>query len=175
VIEEGSPVPTNVEDLLQDADLLSRIDRVESRLDLRDLVSRYCKACDDRDLAAMADLFAPDGAVTTGDGSTRHEGRDAVIAMFAQSQTSMHMTNHWVHDHLLSFTSPDEASGTAFAHVEANVNGTAMIGAIRYHDDYARCDGKWRFSKRHIEMIYFCPAIDFPEVVGQFRPSPSVS
>jgi len=142
-----------------------RLDRVEARLDLRELVSVYCMACDDRDIARVRSLFTPDGVFRNGDGSVFHHGQDAIEAMFLASQDMMKLTYHWIHDHILDFESRDRASGIALGHVEANRNGTSVIGGLRYHDRYRRIDGTWLFAERRLEFLYFCPTTRYAEVL----------
>ena len=48
------------------ADILARLDRIESRDEIRQLISKYSLALDMRDMDALANLFPDD--VKVGDG-----------------------------------------------------------------------------------------------------------
>ena len=46
--------------MTQDADLLRRIDRIESRFAIAALCTAYARACDDREIDKLGDMFAED-------------------------------------------------------------------------------------------------------------------
>ena len=142
-------------------DIASRLDQLESRQALRDLVSLYCVACDDHDLDTVVSLFTEDGVFRNPDNSAFIKGHDAILSMFVGSHDFMRLTNHWIHDHLVTFEGPDAATGLALGHIEANLSGTAVVGAFRYYDKYVRQQGKWLFEERRIEFLYYTPVAEF--------------
>jgi uncharacterized protein (TIGR02246 family) len=141
---------------------LGGIDAVEARLALRDLVSRYAYAVDNRDIAALADLFAEDAVFGTRNGSFVAQGRSAIAAEFRAQLGQMGPSFHYVHDHIvdLDAADPDRAEGVATAHAEVRRADGLWRTAIRYHDDYARIEGRWRFRRRTLAFLYYVKAAD---------------
>lgn len=142
-------------------ELLKRLEIVEIKQELRDLVSLYCVACDDHDLETVMSLFAEDAVFRNPDSSSHFKGHDEILNMYVSSHDYMRLTYHWIHDHLVTVNGSDSASGIAIGHVEANMNGTILVGGFRYYDDYVRIDSKWLFAERRIEFLYFVPATQY--------------
>jgi ketosteroid isomerase-like protein len=149
-------------------DLEARIDRLESRALISELVAAYCKACDDRDVPLLESLFTEDAVVRSHDGVMTSEGRAAVMQMYKGRFDVLGISCHWTHDHILRFDpqDPDHATGEVFGHAEAHRNGQTLVAALRYADDYRRCDGTWKFSSRTLAFLYYVPVEDYSEALG---------
>lgn len=147
--------------------LEQRIERIEAQLAIRALVSTYCMACDDRDLDTLVGLFVEEGTFQSRNGATDAHGRDGIRHHFESRYGGMGVTNHWTHDHLIDVRGPDRATGIVFSHVESALKGTGFVGATRYHDTYARVDGKWLFASRMLEFLYFVPASEYAGVLSE--------
>jgi hypothetical protein len=91
--------------------LEERIARLEDLEAIRTLVARYGFAIDDRDIAAVADLFTNDGRFRSTDGVMDASGRQAVLAQFEGRFAALGPTNHFTHDHVIRLD--DAAPGTA--------------------------------------------------------------
>jgi uncharacterized protein (TIGR02246 family) len=149
-------------------DLERRLRRLEDRVEIGELIARYGLVMDDRDLAAMPDLFTPDVTLTSADGVMHAIGRDAVVAMFRGRFEVLGPSNHVTHDRIVRFddADPDRATGIVLSHAEMHRKGAAMVTAIRYHDEYRRDDGSWRFRARHLMFFYYARASEYPDVLG---------
>lgn len=149
-------------------DLETRIRRLEDRAELGELIARYALIMDDRDLAAMPDLFTEDVVVRSGDGVMNVVGREAVIEMFRGRFTVLGPSHHFTHDRILTFsdTDPDAASGIVTSHAEMNRKGMAMLAAIRYHDRYRRDGGRWRIRERVLSFFYYVPTAEYLDALG---------
>ena len=137
------------------SDIEQRLRRVEDRIELRDLVARYCLATDDRDYDTLAEVYAAD-AVYTGP-SGRCEGRDAVIAYVRQAMDGYGGSVHTAHHQLVDFDDDDHATGVVTAHVEMGIGDETRFGAMRYRDRYARIDGRWRIAERTLDFVHIGP------------------
>ncbi|MCY4272854.1 MAG: nuclear transport factor 2 family protein [bacterium] len=140
-----------------DDDLSERIARLEAKEEIRDLVTRYGMAVDDRDLDAVADMFTADAVFRHGDGAVVNEGRQAIVEFYADRLSAFGATYHYPHSHLVELD-PDragEATGMVNAHAEMGIGGRTMITGLRYGDQYRREGGKWRFAARSIAMVYY--------------------
>jgi hypothetical protein len=144
-------------------DLAGRLERLEARLELQELVARYCHAVDDRDITRLADLFTPDCSFKFPEGVV--EGRAEVMDFLMSRLERYEFTLHYPHSVVLDLLSPNGARGVVVQHGEHALQHSCSLAALRYDDVYARVDGGWRFAQRAISITYFLPWGDF---VGGF-------
>jgi hypothetical protein len=131
-----------------------RLARIEARLELSDLVGRYCRLVDGRDYAGVAALFAADASFHYPGGSA---ARADLEEFFAGQLTQYEATYHYTHAHLVELAGDDAASGSVDAHAEHAVDGACVVAGIRYEDEYVRDAGEWRFGRRTLQIRYFLP------------------
>ncbi len=134
-----------------------RIARLEARVQICELIARYCFVIDARDVDGIGDCFTHDGSFRSIDGAMNAAGRDAVIEQFHSRFSVLGPSNHFTHDHLITFDESDasHATGLVNAHAEVVRNDAAMWTSLRYHDEYRREDGRWRFQVRSLEFFYY--------------------
>ena len=137
-----------------------RIDRLESRFAIEELVSAYCEACDEHDIARLGALFTEDAIYGSPSGVLRATGRAQIVEMFVRAFRVRGPGYHWTHDFFVRFDeeSPDLAGGAVSSHAETSVNGVASLAAMKYDDEYRRVNGQWLFSRRSIRFLYYVPA-----------------
>jgi ketosteroid isomerase-like protein len=128
--------------------LEERVRRLEDRTAINELIARYCLVMDNRDVAGMEALFTLDVHFWSADGVMDAHGRDAAIEMFKGRFTVLGPSNHFTHDRIIEFDplDHDKATGIVLSHAEMQRKGQPMLAAMRYHDVYQRCDGRWRIS-----------------------------
>jgi uncharacterized protein (TIGR02246 family) len=133
--------------------LVDRIQKLEDRAEIQDLVARYFKVTDDDDESALADCFTHDARfIASGfDGGT---GRDGVMAFLKAARSNMQQTVHTPHYVHIDAKGPDTADGTVMAHIEIGIGGTTVYGAVRYLDTYRHEDGKWRIAMREMRTVH---------------------
>jgi hypothetical protein len=150
------------------AGLKQRIQRLEDRIEIDDLIARYGLVMDDRDVARMPALFTADAQVRSLDGGMNAIGRDAVLDMFRRQIADIGPSNHVTHDRIIAFdeAQPDHASGVVLSHAELCRGGVAMVAAIRYNDVYRRDAGCWRFRERVLGFMYFVNAAEYVDALG---------
>ena len=147
--------------------LESRLAEVEDRLAIRELVSRYCFAIDDRDLASVGDLFTDDAFFGSADRAMGATGRTDILRQFESRYSVMGASNHVSHDHVIEFDGRDKAHGRVAVHAEVWRNERAMITALRYADSYVKADGRWRFSQRLLSFMYYLPVEEYRTAMGE--------
>ncbi len=149
--------------------LKRQIDRLESRHTIADLATAYAIACDEHDMPRLIDLFTPDGCFDSPSGAMVANGREAIEEMFIGLFKVRGPAFHWTHDHSVRFdeTDPNAASGLVLSHAETCPDGTVSVAAMRYHDDYRRDDGVWRFKKRVISFLYYVPVTEYKTVLNE--------
>ncbi len=144
--------------------LEGRIRRLEDRGELSDLVARYGRAVDDRDLAALRELYTRDATFDAVKGPIR--GRDAVVDYYLERFATYGPSFHIPHSQTVEFVGDDEATGIVTAHAELAMDGGAFWVALRYHDRYVREDRAWRFRERRVEQLYAMPLRELLDDLG---------
>ncbi len=130
------------------SDLNSRINRLESIDEIRQLVAKYSLSLDMRDLDAHVNLFAADIQVTRELVGRTHLKRwldDTLRLQFTG-------TSHHIGNHIIEFSDPDNAHGVVYSkneHETPSANGDEwVIMQMIYWDNYQRIDGRWYFRRR---------------------------
>lgn len=148
----------------QEGPIESRLRRLEDRQELSDLIARYGPAVDDRDGAAIAELFAEDSVFDTVAGVMR--GRDQVVAYYLERLSQFGVSFHYPHTQTVEFDGDDRAHGLVTAHAEMASGNEAFWVALRYHDEYVREDGRWRFAVRRVQQLYALPLRELMQEMG---------
>jgi ketosteroid isomerase-like protein len=127
-----------------------------SRDAITNLIFEYAERIDAGDLDGVADMFA-EGEITAEGSDAGIRGRDAVRDMYRTTkiypETGTPRTKHVTTNLIIDV---DDDAGTATARSYFTVlQQTATLPlqpviAGRYHDTFARVDGRWRFKRRHM-------------------------
>ncbi|MGA1317000.1 MAG: nuclear transport factor 2 family protein [Rubrivivax sp.] len=146
-------------------DLQRRVEQLEHRVEISELVSAYAVACDEHDLPRLRSLFAPDAVLDSPSGLLKADGADEIIAMFVRLFKIRGPGYHWTHDHFLRFdpSDPGRASGTVLSHAETCPDGQNSLAAMRYQDEYVRHQGRWVFAKRVLNFLYYVPVKEYAQ------------
>ena len=143
-------------------DLIRRLDALESEGAIRRLMSEYQEV---RDFGAgsgtqIANLFTADG-IWEGVGRVAevlgtHQGREAIAQRFSASLPfSVHfLTNE-------SIIVDDNTAVGRWRYLQTTVyKGQAVWIAGRYHNDFVRVEGQWKFRHLRIDGIFVTPYED---------------
>ena len=142
------------------AELRSRVQRLEDREEIRELIARYGRAVDDRDWDALWAQYTPDAVFDSAAG--RSVGTDAIIDYYAERTSAYVASYHYPHSSELTFVDDDHATGVVCAHAELTIEGDTVMVALRYQDDYRRTDGRWRFHERNTNLLYVLKLSELP-------------
>ena len=151
-----------VRELVKEGSIEQRLQRLEDRFTIMDLVARYCDAIDSRDLDRFVGCFTEDAVVRHEDGVMRLDGRDAIRAYYKERFPTYGVTFHYPHSHIVTFGDTDDARGVVTAHAEMALDGAAWIAAFRYTDTYRCENGEWRFAERVLACWYYMKLSDLP-------------
>ena len=129
--------------------ILSRIDRLESLDEIRQLPAKYSLALDMRDIDALVNLFPEDVRVGKGMQGREHFKR----WMDETLRTQFTGTSHHIGNHIIEFNDPDHAIGVVYSkneHETTRADGGIdwVIMQMIYWDQYERIDGRWYFRRR---------------------------
>jgi ketosteroid isomerase-like protein len=144
-------------------ELEERIDRIESRQAIGDLLAAYCSAVDAKDALALGALFDEQAHF----GELR--GRKAIVDFFSGWMAEWGPSFHYPHAVSMEFTSGDLATGAVTAHAEQRKGEEVWVMAIRYSDEYRREGGRWRFTRRDLDYVYRLLAQDYSRFFGEVR------
>ncbi len=133
-------------------DLARRVQRLEDRLAINDLIVNYATLLDDAQWDQLGQLFTTDGVFGSPHSTTT--GRDAVVENFKVKHAPFTWTWHDPHGIAVEFDDDDHARGTVVGYAELGNADTTIVTSIRYLDDYRREDGRWRFARRTVLSVY---------------------
>lgn len=139
--------------------LLSRIDELESRAALRDLVSDYCLGFDTKDWDRFISIWHPDAVWEIGPPFGTFQGHEGIReAVFDILYPVWRETHHLTSNLRVEFNGPDQARGVCNVDCMGATNDDVvqMISAT-YTDDFERRDGIWKIAKRNVVIHYFNP------------------
>ncbi len=141
----------------------ARLQRLEDRFAIMDLVAEYCAGIDDRDLERFVACYTRDAVLRHDDGVMRLDGRAAILDYYRQRFRDYGLTFHYPHSHAVTIDGPDNAHGVVTAHAEMGLGDEGWITAVRYSDKYRREDGRWRFAERVLAFWYYMPLAELPK------------
>ena len=137
--------------------LLSRIDRLESTDQIRQLAAKYSLALDMRDADAWVGLFPED--IKVGNGET---GRAALRRWFDQTMREQFTgTAHHIGGHIIEFIDPDHAQGVVYSKNEHETGAEWVIMQMMYFDRYERSAGRWYFRRR-LPLYWYATDLNQP-------------
>ncbi len=124
--------------------LSSRIERLESIEEIKQLVAKYSLSLDMRDLDAHVNLFAEDIQVSREKQGRAHLKRWLDDTLRLQFTGTSHQTGN----HIIEFNDDDNAHGVVYSKNEHETGDEWVIMQMIYWDNYQRIDGRWYFRRR---------------------------
>lgn len=136
-----------------------RIDRIESRFAMQDLVSDYCHGFDKRDWNRFLAIWWEDARWDIGPPFGDFAGHDGIAHVTKDILWEAWLsTSHFTTNQVITFDSPDRASGVC----DVDCIGTTSDGQVQtisatYYDDFERCGKQWKIIHRKVKMHHFNP------------------
>ena len=146
------------------AQRLERLDRVEARLAIAELIHTYARCIRYDQPDQVGALFTEDGIFELRQGepdkaeftlSYRHEGRAAIHAQMSHNKGNAHPVP-LIHN-LIVDVDGDLATSTCV--MNGTIYGTTHAIMGEYRDSFRRVDGKWLFAARVFTMFAAASAI----------------
>jgi hypothetical protein len=141
--------------------LAERIDELESRAAIADLVAGYCEGVDRQNLERFLSLWHEDAAYLIPGGRGDFVG----LAEIQRSQDviakAWKQTYHWTTNHTIRFETADRATGRSdvYAMCTPHDGGVSLVGGT-YEDVYERRDGTWKYAKRLVNRWFVSAPVD---------------
>lgn len=155
--------------------LEERIQTIEDREAIRELVANYCRGVDGRNEELFLSVFHDDARYLIGGAFGDATGLEQIKGMLHLLWSTFTEMHHWATNVVIELD-----GDTARAWVNADVSGTdnkghALMFAASYVDELRKVDGRWKFSVRDIDLHYMTrvlepwgndPASRFADVAG---------
>lgn len=141
------------------AALLRRVDELESRMALRDLVTDYCLGFDTKDWERFIGIWHPDAVWEIGPPFGTFSGHEGIReAVFDVLYPVWRETHHLTSNLRLTFDDADHAHGVCNVDcMGATADDVVQMISATYTDDFERRDGVWKIAKRNVVIHYFNP------------------
>jgi ketosteroid isomerase-like protein len=135
-----------------DADVVIR-DLVD-RAAIQDVILRYARGVDRRDLDLVASCFLPDALY---EGAMAHGAIGDALAALRDRMTRYDATMHFIGNQLIDITGDAASSETyAVAYHRLTENGDAKLFSVgvRYCDELIRDRDQWRIRRRVVTTVW---------------------
>jgi gamma-hexachlorocyclohexane dehydrochlorinase len=139
--------------------LLLRVDELESRMAMRDLVTDYCLGFDTRDWDRFIGIWHPDAVWEIGPPFGTFVGHEGIRqAVFDVLYPVWRETHHLTSNLRITFQDADHARGVCNVDcMGATVDDVVQMISATYTDDFERRGGSWKIARRQVEIHYFNP------------------
>lgn len=128
----------------------ARLQRVEDREEIQQLLLDYGRHLDNRDFAAYGQLFAKDGEWVGGFG-TAGPGPAGIQAFMVKAMGTAPNTAknyHLLSNFVITVNGDTATAWSRWAFVVPGDRGAAIAQAGRYDDTLVRENGRWKFRRR---------------------------
>jgi gamma-hexachlorocyclohexane dehydrochlorinase len=139
--------------------LLARVDELESRAAMRDLVSDYCIGFDRHDWDRFIAIWHEDAVWAIGNPFGDYVGHEGIReAVFEILYPAWRETNHLTTNLRIEFSDADHAVGRSDVDcMGASPDGVVQMVGATYTDTFERRSGIWKIARRDVQMHYFNP------------------
>lgn len=137
--------------------LESHLEDLENRDAIRCLLSRYCKALDERDAAAMTLLWSCDSVLTVHPWKLEFLGAKAIMEFY-----SAYFKGPWIQPRHNCANEYIERSGDGYKsfsyfHETLARDQVSVVGWGTWTDQFVQEDGMWKFARREIDVMVLAP------------------
>lgn len=122
---------------------------------IRALRYRYHEYINDRNFAAIPDLFTEDGSVDFGY-LGKGTGRAELERFFTGVGKLLTFIKQFVHNHTIQVQG-DHGTGLSYLEAKTVAKGESYVVAGRYDDEYVKQNGQWKFKKMNVIPYFTVP------------------
>ncbi len=136
-------------------DLEARLDELESRVRISEIIARYCEGVDRKEPDVFKSIWHDDAEYLIGADRGNFTGLDDIARFPDIVRNVWKNTYHWTTNSVVTFQARDAASGVSecFAMCEKHDGGVCFVGA-RYVDEFSRRNGVWKLAKRRVQRWF---------------------
>jgi ketosteroid isomerase-like protein len=138
-----------------------RLDELESRAAIAELVAAYCEGVDRPNLDRFMSLWHEDASYLIPGGRGDFHGIEGIRQSQEVISKAWKQTCHWTTNHVVGFETNNRAVGRsdAFAICEHKDGKVSFVSAT-YLDVYERRNGGWKFSERTVNRWFVSEGAD---------------
>lgn len=140
-----------------DSALAARLDLIESRFAIEDLIATYAKGFDRHDRELLFGIWHDDAVLDFGEAFGVHRGTEEIHAAAEGFWTMVPWMHHWQATPLIEI---DGDRASAYVGLDCMVrhadDGPVRVGGY-YEDEFERRDGAWKFSRRMCDIQIWAP------------------
>jgi len=126
---------------------------LRDRIEIHELLARYCDRLDAHDLDGVAATFTEDAHTDYGAGRGGDVvGRAAIRERIARGQSAFRRTHHQVGHTTITVEGDTGTSVSAALTWHERLSGARELLALRYIDELRRADGEWLISFRRVDV-----------------------
>lgn len=140
--------------------LEERIQVLEDRESIREVIANYCRGVDQRDEALFLSIWTEDAGYLIGEPLGDHHGLAAIKDILHAIWEAFPETHHFTTNAVIEVDG-DTARCTSDVDCTAtDAAGRAMLIAATYYDDLVRQYGEWRIKQRKLTIYYMTPILE---------------
>jgi len=145
---------TTTDDVL--ARLAARILRLESIEGVRRTMALYCTAVDNKDIEALAPLFARDAEFAVAPWGMGARGHAAIVEFYRRAFLDSGPTRHYLTNEVIE---PDGDGYRSVCYFQNSVDAApqSLRGWGIYEDWFIREDGVWKFRRKQVTVQVLGP------------------
>lgn len=134
-----------------------RVQRLEDRVALEELVSAYCRGADGRDPALFESVWHEDAVWDVGNHVFR--GHEEIVPAVERQWEAFQSMHHWTTNSSYDIDGDCAAAEHDVAALTILPDGSCVFSAGRYIDEFERRGGIWRLAKRAATVV---ATVDLP-------------
>lgn len=143
-----------------------RLDVIESKNAITDIINQYTHAFDRRDRDLLRGLWWDDATFSLGEIGGPFTGPDAILEGAEGLWAANTVMHHWMANVVIDLTGDRATARSTVDVMVANVDqGPVQVGGL-YSDTFTRRDGVWKFSRREFAVDYWTPLKDWKPTLG---------
>ena len=119
------------------------------RIEIEDLVKKYCFYFDTNQPEKLVDLFSEDACIDYGPEVAPLHGKSEAFTMISRGLTNLFaQTSHHISNFILDFDSDDLAHSVSYIYAWHRYQDKEEIGYLwgQYHHKFTRENGSWKIS-----------------------------
>jgi gamma-hexachlorocyclohexane dehydrochlorinase len=137
--------------------LMARVEELESRSEIKDLVIDYCVGFDSKNWDRFMAIWHKDAVWEIGPPFGTFSGHEGISkALHEVLEPAWRETHHISSNIQIEFLDANNARGSSDVDcMGANKNDVVQMVNATYQDEYQRRNGVWKIARRVVTMHYF--------------------
>ncbi|MFD3563132.1 nuclear transport factor 2 family protein [Streptomyces sp. NPDC058686] len=147
--------------------LEARLDKIESRIEIEELVSKYAQSFDRNDRDMLRGLWFEDSVLNLGPNfGEPFKGLDGIMAAAETLWAKTPKMHHWMANSIVVIDGDTARAETALdCFVIDSDDGPTQVGGL-YTDHLERRQGVWKIQLREFDLYYWAPLSDWSAAAG---------